>query len=87
MAADKQHAHELIDRLDPSQVPAAIGMLERLLDRVSRAVANAPIDDESLSLQDEMALAEASEWAKYNKTTPHEDFLDELGIQQEEMNN
>ena len=35
MAADKQHAHELIERLAPSQVPAAIGMLERLLDPVS----------------------------------------------------
>ena len=45
MTADKQHAHELIERLAPSQVPAVIGMLERLLDPVSRAVANAPIDD------------------------------------------
>jgi len=40
MAADKQHAHELIERLAPSQVPAVIGMLERLLDPVSRAIAN-----------------------------------------------
>jgi hypothetical protein len=58
-------------------------MLERLLDSVSRAVANAPIDDESLSPHGEMALAEASEWAKHNKATPHEDFLAELGIMKE----
>lgn len=87
MAADKQHAHELIERLAPSQVSAAIGMLERLLDPVSRAVANAPIDDEPLSSQDEMALAEASDWARHNKATPHEDFLAELGITQEEIDN
>jgi hypothetical protein len=31
MAADKQHAHELIDRLSPNQVPAAIGMLRAYL--------------------------------------------------------
>jgi hypothetical protein len=49
MAADKQRAHELIERLAPSQIPAVIGMLERLLDPVSSAIANAPIDDKPLS--------------------------------------
>jgi hypothetical protein len=36
MAADKEHAHELIERLAPIQIPAAVGMLEDLLDPVSR---------------------------------------------------
>jgi hypothetical protein len=36
MAADKQHAHELIEQLVPGQVPAVIGMLERLLDPGAR---------------------------------------------------
>jgi hypothetical protein len=49
MAADKQDAHELIERLAPSQVPTAVGMLERLLDPVARASANAPIDDEPVT--------------------------------------
>jgi len=87
MAADKQHAHELIERLAPSQVPAAVGMLERLLDPVARAIANAPIDDEPLTADDEKALAEASEWSKHNKSTPHKEFLAELGIAQEEVDN
>jgi hypothetical protein len=82
MAADKQHAHELIDQLPPSQVPVAIGMLERLLDPVAHAMANAPVDDEPLSAGDEKALAEAREWSKHNKSTPHEEFLAELGITQ-----
>lgn len=64
MAADKQHAHRLIDHLAPSQVQAAIGMLERLLDPVARAIANAPIDDEPLTAADEKALAEAREWSE-----------------------
>ena len=38
MAADKQHAHQLLDRLDPSQLPTAVRFLEfMLLDPVSRA--------------------------------------------------
>ena len=87
MAADKQHAHELIERLAPSQVPAAVGMLERLLDPVACAIANAPIDDEPLTADDEKALAEASDWSKHNKSTPHEEFLAELGIAHEKVDN
>ena len=85
MAADKQHAHKLIEQLSPSQIPAAIGMLERLLDPVDRAIANAPVDDKPLTAADEAALAEAREWSKRNKATPHEEFLAELGITQEEI--
>jgi len=87
MAADKQHAHELIERLAPSQVPAAIGMLERLLDPVARAIANAPIDDEPLTAEEEKALAESREWFKHNEGIPHEQVLAELGITQEEIDN
>ncbi len=87
MAADKQRAHELIDRLAPSQVPAAVGMLERLLDPVARAIANAPVDDEPLTTADKKALDEAREWSKHNKSTPQEEFLAELGIAQDEVDN
>jgi hypothetical protein len=85
MAADKQRAHELIERLSPSQVPAAVGMLESLLDPVSRTIANAPIDDEPLTKDDEKALAEAREWSKHNQPIPHEQVLSEVGIAQEDI--
>jgi hypothetical protein len=85
MVADKQHAHELIERLEPSQVKAAVGMLERLLDPVARAIANAPVDDEPVSAEEEMALAESREWSKHNKVIPHDQVLPELGITQEEI--
>jgi hypothetical protein len=85
MAASKEHAHELIERLAPSQVSAVIGMLEALLDPVSRAIANAPIDDELLTAEEEKALGEAREWLKHNNGIPHEQVLAELGISQEEI--
>jgi hypothetical protein len=85
MAADKQHAHELIERLAPNQVPAAIGMLESLLDPVARAIADAPADDEPLTAADEQALAEAGEWSKRNQGIPHEQVLAELGLTSEEI--
>jgi hypothetical protein len=46
---EKQQAHELIERLAPSQVSAVVGMLEAMLDPVSRAIANPPVDDEPVS--------------------------------------
>jgi hypothetical protein len=43
-AATRDHAHELIDRMDPEQVPAAVELLERMLDPISLAFANASFE-------------------------------------------
>ncbi len=85
MAGTKEHAHELIDRLAPRQVSAVVGLLEAMLDPVSLAVANAPIDDEPLTAEEEKALEEAREWSKHNKGIPQEQVLAELSITQEEI--
>ena len=81
----KEHAHELIERLPPTQVAAVVGLLEAMLDPVARAVAHAPIDDEPLTAEEERAVEEAREWRKQNKGIPHEQVLAELGITQEEI--
>jgi hypothetical protein len=82
---DKQQAHELIERLPPTQLSAVVGLLEAMLDPVSRVIANAPIDDEPVTAEDEKALAEAREWSKHNQSIPHEQVLADLGITQEEI--
>jgi hypothetical protein len=81
----RQQAHELIDRLAPSQVSAMVSLIETMLDPVSRAIANAPIDDETLTAECKESLAKAGEWLKHNKGIPHEQVLAELGITQEEI--
>jgi hypothetical protein len=86
MADTKEHAYELIDRLPPTQLSAVVGLLEAMLDPASLAIANAPIDDEPLTAEEEKALGEAREWSKHNKGIPHEQVLAELGITQEEIN-
>ena len=85
MADTKEHAHELIERLAPRQVTAVVGLLEAMLDPVSRAIANAPVDDEPLTAEEEKAIAEARQWLKHNPGIPHEQVLAELGITQEEI--
>jgi len=82
---EKQQAHELIERLPPTQLSAVVGLLEAMLDPVSLAIANAPIDDEPLTAEEEKALAEAREWSKHNKAIPHEQVLAEVGITRKEI--
>jgi hypothetical protein len=87
MSNPKEHAHELIERLPPSQLTAVVGLLEAMLDPVSRAIAQAPVDDEPLTTQEEKALTEAQEWLKHHKPIPHEQVLADLGITQAEIDN
>jgi hypothetical protein len=84
--SEKRRAHELIEQLAPRQASAVVGLLERMLDPVSRAIANAPIDDEPLDPGEEIAVNESKQWLKNNKPIPHEQVLAELGITQEELN-
>jgi len=42
---DRQHAHELIDRLPDMQISALVGLLETIVDPVAAALRNAPLDD------------------------------------------
>jgi hypothetical protein len=62
-----------------------VSLIETMLDPVSRAIANAPVDDEQLTTECEKSLTEATEWMKHNKGIPHEQILAELGITQEEI--
>jgi hypothetical protein len=56
-------------------------------DPVARAIANASVDEEPLTREDEIALDEAREWLKHNQAIPHEQVLGELGITLDEIEN
>jgi hypothetical protein len=56
-AAMKEHAHELIEQMDPAQVPLVVELLEELLDPLSGKLANAPVDDEPTTEADREAIA------------------------------
>jgi hypothetical protein len=80
-AETKEKAHELIDRIAPSQLSAVVGLLESMLDPVSRAIANAPIDDEPESEAERQAVAASKAWMAQHpgQGIPHEDIIAELG--------
>ena len=79
--ADKQHAHELIERLPDSQIVTAVRFLEfMMLDPVSRSLATAPLDDEPLTEEEEQALNASKEWFKHNQGISHDEILAEFGL-------
>jgi hypothetical protein len=80
MNNDLQHAQQLLSHLAPAQVAAVVHLMEVMLDPVSRALANAPLEDEEISEDEERAVAEAREWLKHNKPIPHEEVLADFGL-------
>lgn len=86
-AQTKQHAHELIDRIAPSQVSAVVVLLETMLDPVSRAIANAPIDDEPETDAERQAVAASKAWLAEHpgQGIAFEDLLSEFGVTAEEL--
>jgi len=88
MAADKQHAHELIDQLPPSQVAAAIGILQRLLESPP-AAGDVPVDDEPEGAEERRAVAKSKAWfrKRSGKGIPHEEVLAEFGVTPNDLKN
>ena len=84
---EKQQLHRMVDLLAPEQAHALRALVEVMLDPVARAIANASVDEEPLTRDDEIALDQAREWLKHNKGIPHEQVLAELGITSEEIEN
>jgi hypothetical protein len=82
---EKQHAHELIDRMAPGQVSAVVSLLEIILDPLARTLASAPYDDEPVG-QEEAREVEASKAAlAHGEGIPHEKVLAEFGLSSEDF--
>ena len=82
-AEAKQHAHELIERIAPGQVSVVVKLLEKMLDPVSLALVNAPLEDEEISEEEDQAVARAK--AETGQATSMEDLLNEYGLTRDEF--
>jgi len=77
---DKQHAHQLLDQLDPSQLDAVVRLLEVMTDPEIASIRNASIDDEPVTEEEERAVAASKEWFKNHPGIPMEEVAAELGL-------
>jgi len=76
----KEQAHELIERLAPSQVSSAISMLEAMLDPAARTVANAPVEEEEITPETAVALDRSRASLTRGEGIPHEEIRREFGL-------
>jgi hypothetical protein len=76
----REQAHDLIDRLSTGQVSAVVGLLEAMLDPVSIALANAPIDDEPVSEEEARDIAEGQAAYAGGEDVSNENVLAEFGL-------
>ena len=77
--SEKQHAHELIERLPAVQIETAVRFLEfMLLDPMARALATAPLDDELMTEGDRRRLDEGQVRLARGEGTPMEEVLAEF---------
>jgi hypothetical protein len=86
--SDRQHAHELIERLSASLVPSVVRFLEFvLMDPVARAVATAPPDDEPVTDEDRSRFHEGQDWFQRHggKCVPMEEVLSEFGLKPDDF--
>jgi hypothetical protein len=74
---DKQHAHDLLDKLDPSQLAAVVHLLEVITDPLARSLANAPVDGEEITPAMATELDRARASIERGEGVPHEEVLSE----------
>ena len=81
--SEREHAHELIDRLPETQLSALVGLLETIVDPVAAALRNAPDDDEPETEDEKRAVAEARDWLvkRGGKGIPHDEAMRRLGLE------
>lgn len=82
MSENRQHAHQLIDRLPESQLSALVGLLETIVDPVAAALRNAPLDDEEETNEERAAVAEAPRSLQRDggRGVPHAEAMRRLGL-------
>ncbi len=84
---ERQQAHACLDQLPASQLSAVRHLLESMVDPLSAALANAPIDDEELTGEDAESIRRSRAWFEHNEGTPFEDVVAELGFSMDDIRN
>jgi hypothetical protein len=74
--SDKQHAHELLDRLEPGQVAAVVQLLEVMIND----------DEDELTEEDRRAVAASREYFRRGgEGVPFEQVVAECGLTMDQI--
>ena len=80
MGTKKQHAHQLLDQLDPGQLAAVVHLLEVMTGPLSRALAAAPVEEEEITPETAAALDRARASLARGEGVSHDDIRREYGL-------
>ncbi len=76
-----EHAHQLLDQLDPGQFAAVSHLLEVMAEPISRLQASLSHDDEPVTDQDLQRFRQGQAWfASRGKGVPMEEVIAAAGI-------
>lgn len=81
--SNRERAHQLIDRLPEMQLSGLVQLLETIVDPVTTALRNVPLDDEPETDEEKLAVSEARSWLQNNggKGIPHAEAMRRLGLE------
>lgn len=81
MANEKQHAHQLLDQLDPGQLAAVVHLLQVMTSPLARALAVAPVEEEEITQETAGALDRGRASLARGEGIAHEDIRREFGLE------
>jgi hypothetical protein len=80
LQSERQQAHFLIDALPDEKISAVRGLLEVMVEPLSRSLATAPVEDEDLTPETAAALDRARASLARGEGVSHEEVLREFGL-------
>ena len=78
--SERQQAHFLLDALPDEKVSAVRGLLEVMVEPLSRSLAKAPVEEEELTPETAAALDRARASLARGEGIAHEEILREFGL-------
>lgn len=79
LQSERQQAHFLLDALPDQKIPAVRGLLEVMVEPLSRSLAKAPIEQEDLTDETADALDRARASLARGEGISHDEIIREFG--------
>jgi hypothetical protein len=77
---ERQQAHALLDMLPVEKLTAVRGLLEVMVEPLSRSLASAQVEEEEITPETATAIDRARASLARGEVIPHEDILCEFGL-------
>lgn len=79
---ERQQTHALLDMLPDDKLTAVRGLLEVMVEPLSRSLALAPVEEEEITAETAEALDRSKASLARGEGIPHEEILREFGLKQ-----